>query len=33
MLITPIPEDHYDVKTGRPILSYDGGKTWEWADQ
>jgi hypothetical protein len=22
-----------DVKTGRPILSYDGGKTWQWADQ
>jgi hypothetical protein len=22
-----------DVKTGRPIVSYDGGKTWQWADQ
>lgn len=22
-----------DRTTGRPILSYDGGKTWQWADQ
>jgi hypothetical protein len=28
----PVLRSH-DVKTGRPILSYDGGKTWEWADQ
>jgi len=28
----PIMRSH-DVKTGGPILSYDGGKNWEWADQ
>ena len=28
----PIVRSH-DVKTGRPILSYDGGKTRQWADQ
>jgi len=22
-----------DVKTGRPIISYDGGKTWQWDSQ
>jgi hypothetical protein len=22
-----------DVKTGRPIISYDGGKTWQWVSQ
>jgi len=22
-----------NVKTGRPIVSEDGGKTWQWADQ
>jgi hypothetical protein len=22
-----------DKQTGRPVVSYDGGKTWQWADQ
>lgn len=28
----PVVRSH-DIKTGRAILSYDGGKTWQWVDQ
>jgi hypothetical protein len=24
------PKYGHDTKTGRPIISYDGGKTWDW---
>ena len=24
------PEFGHDTKTGKPIVSYDAGKTWEW---